>query len=129
MLELTDKRSSELSTHRGNAAWVPEWLEKLETSPDDRGLLDDGRWALWSDENTWSASFAAAPYLVEIAAMARTEVKVEYVKLLGLMAMYQTRPWVAWGAPRLSGGFGEGFRTSTWASINPGSRPTSHDVE
>lgn len=92
MLELTDTRWSELSTHDGDAAWVPEWLEKLEASPDDRGLLDDGRWRLWSDENTWSASFAAAPYLVEIAAMALPDVKIEYVKLLGLMAMYRTRP-------------------------------------
>jgi hypothetical protein len=64
----------------------------LAGSPDNLKLLDPHRWRLWSDENTWSASFAAAPYLVRIAAQARPEVRIEYVKLLGLMAMYRTRP-------------------------------------
>jgi hypothetical protein len=89
---LTDPRWSELSTHSGDAAWVPQWLEELTASPDNLKLLDDGRWGLWSDENTWSASFAAAPYLAWIAARARPEIRIEYVKLLGLMAMYRTRP-------------------------------------
>jgi hypothetical protein len=92
MLDLTDPRWAELSTHSGDAGWVPRWLEELAASPDNLKVFEPDCWRLWSDENTWSASFAAAPYLVRIAARARAEIRIQYVKLLGLMAMYRTRP-------------------------------------
>jgi hypothetical protein len=77
MLDLSDPRRAELSTHTGDAGWVPTWLEELRVSPDNLKVLVPDCWRLWSDENTWSASFAATPYLVRIAVGARPEVRIE----------------------------------------------------
>lgn len=92
MLKLTDKFWSELSTHKGDATWVPDWLSKLGRDSENIELFNEGCYCLWSDENTWSAAFAAAPHLIEIGAKTLPKIQIEYVKLVGLMAIYRTRP-------------------------------------
>jgi hypothetical protein len=92
MLPLDSPRWSLLQTHSEDGGWVPRWLRRVLESPDDIVLLNEGACRLWSDENAWSASFAAAPYLVQAATRASPSAQLEYVILLGLIAAYRTMP-------------------------------------
>src|SRR4051794_22518020 len=90
MLPLDDIRWTELHAEGESAAYVTQWLRKLLKQPNDLNLFVQSRWMLCSDEVTWSASFAAAPYLVECAQRAELAARVEYVCFLGSLAMYQS---------------------------------------
>jgi hypothetical protein len=116
MLSLDDPRWSELHTHSREADWVPAWLERLRAAPDDLDLFNEGFYGLWSDENTWSAAFAAAPHLMAIAPHAGDRARLEYVAALGTFAAYRERPGSGseYGAcpPDLEAGFGEALQAA-----------------
>src|SRR5262249_62087339 len=92
MLRLDDPRWSELSAGGGDALSVPRWLHRLLDSSNDLDLFEQERWMLCSDEITWSAAFAAAPYLLEAARRANPTARVQYVCFLGSVAMYRVAP-------------------------------------
>jgi putative Mn2+ efflux pump MntP len=47
---------------------------------------------LCSEEITWSAAFAAAPYLAEVARRAQPAARVQYVCFLGAVVLYRVLP-------------------------------------
>jgi hypothetical protein len=114
MLALSDRRWARLHTHSGDVSWVPKWLRRLRKAPDNRELFDEGVYRLWSDENTWSAAFAAAPHLAAIARSACEPMRLEYVAALGLFAAYRDPPGTGdeYGScpPDLEAGFREALQ-------------------
>ena len=92
MLSLNDARWSQLYTHGGDASWVPDWLTRLRAAPQDTTVFDEGFYGIWSDENTWSAAYAAVPHLMAIAALASERARLEYVVGLGTIAAYRVPP-------------------------------------
>ncbi len=116
MLSLDDPRWSQLQTHSSDASWVPDWLRRLRAAPSDVELFNDGFYGLWSDENTWSAAFAAAPHLAAIAELASPQAQLEYVAALGTFAAYREPPGAGskYGAcpPDLEAGFAEALQAS-----------------
>src|SRR5258706_409091 len=113
MLPLDDSRWSLLQTHSEDGGWVPGWLRRVLECPNDVALLNEGAYALWSDENTWSASFAAAPYLVEAATRANPAAQFEYVTLVGLIAAYRTKPGTGDANDACPPDLEDGFRKAT----------------
>jgi hypothetical protein len=84
MLDLADPRWSQLETHSSDASWLPEWLRRLSADPDNVNLF----YGLWSDENTWSAAFSAAPQQVAIARVADVHPRVDKFSAQGTFAAY-----------------------------------------
>ena len=75
MLSLDDPRWARLDHAYGRAADIPALLRALAASPEPAADLDDDPWfTLWSSlchqEDVYTASYAAAPHLVEIALQA-----------------------------------------------------------
>ena len=89
MLPLDDCRWTQLYAGGDDAAYVPTWLCRLTDRPDDLVPFEQERWMLCSDEVTWSASYAAAPFLLEAARRAQPVARFEYICFLGSVAMYR----------------------------------------
>lgn len=85
-LVLESPRWGELTTRNGDAAWLSEAIRDLTASPFDlarfRGLWPE----LCSEGTTYSAAYAAAPYLVDLAANSAPLVSIECLIVLGLFA-------------------------------------------
>jgi hypothetical protein len=90
-LPLDGPRWGELQTRRGEGAdWVSRALLGLrEGAPDARAFGE-----LWpelcSEETTYEAAYAAAPYLAEMAARGPLSESMEYLIVLGLLTTYAT---------------------------------------
>src|SRR4051794_41005731 len=114
MLSLDDPQWAQLHTHSSDATWVPGWLARLRAAPDELELFGQGFYGLWSDENTWSAAFATAPHLIEIASRAGEQARLEYIVALGTIAAYRDPPGTGspYGAcpPDLEAPFSEALR-------------------
>jgi hypothetical protein len=67
MLALDSVRWQDLGIRSGSARGVPNDLEYLLEHPEDEERLADLSSELCSEGTTWSAAYAAAPYLLEIA--------------------------------------------------------------
>jgi hypothetical protein len=98
MLALDDDRWKELD-HRGwsngsrasldpGAPFVPDELRVLLADPHDVARFRTLWPYLCSEGTTWPAAYAAAPYLVEIAARLSPPERYEYVVVVGLIATY-----------------------------------------
>ena len=72
MLELDDPRWSELSHAYGGASDIPALLRQLAKSPRQQGTKEEPWFTLWSSlchqGDAYSASYAAIPHIVEMAA-------------------------------------------------------------
>src|SRR5207249_7182312 len=122
MISLEDPRWSQLCTHAGDAGWVPDWLRRLRAAPDDVTVFNEGFYGIWSDENTWSAAFAAAPHLIAIAALASERARLEYVAGLGTVAAYREPPGPGGAWPGAEHGacppdLEDGFREAVQAAL------------
>jgi hypothetical protein len=92
-LSLNDPRWAFLHTRNGDGASIPRWLSGLLQNPDDLDLFQDEACGLSSGEEiTYSAAFAAAPYLMEVARRAGSKARLEYVSFLGMIAQYRLPP-------------------------------------
>lgn len=67
MLPLTDERWADLWCRESTAEGLPAQINYLLLRPDDRKSFDKLCDSVCSDGTTWSAGFAAAPYIVEMA--------------------------------------------------------------
>jgi hypothetical protein len=67
MLPLNSPRWQELKIRSGAASTVPTEIGHLLEHPDDAERLADLSSELCSEDTAWSAAYAAAPYLLEIA--------------------------------------------------------------
>lgn len=87
MLSLDDPRWSELRCRNGNASWVAQhltnWLERPEESGDFVELWPD----MCSEGTTWSAAYAAVPYVVELAKRLPREERFYPLCFIGLVAI------------------------------------------
>jgi len=97
MLPLDDPLWRELD-HRGwanNAAYpagsdspfIPTQLAALLANPHDRERFGNLWPFLCSEGTTWDAAFAAAPYIVEVAAQLEPSERFEHLYVIGLMVM------------------------------------------
>jgi hypothetical protein len=84
-LSLDDPRWAELNTRNGGAAWVPAWLRRLIAQPSDLGHFNDEWPALCSEGTTWSAAYAAMPYLVRAASEVQVSDRFDYAVVLGFI--------------------------------------------
>jgi hypothetical protein len=66
-LSLDDKRWADLWCRNGTAENIPKLIGYLLDHPEDAAEFDHLNDAACSDGTTWSAGFAATPYMVEMA--------------------------------------------------------------
>jgi hypothetical protein len=90
-LGLNDPRWAELRTRTGGAAWVPAWLRHLEAQPTDFARFNEDWPELCSEETTWSAAYAAMPYLVRAAARVPPVDRFDYAIVLGFIIRDQVQ--------------------------------------
>jgi hypothetical protein len=62
-LGLDDPRWAQLCARNSGAAWVPAWLRHVLAQPHDLARFNDEWPELSSECTTWSAAYAAMPYL------------------------------------------------------------------
>ena len=79
--------------HRGGTGPVPDLdvaaeLRALVAAPDDEERFDDLWPWLCSENTTWPSAYAAAPYLVDLAAAGPVEWRANRVTVVGLIALY-----------------------------------------
>src|SRR5579862_2289728 len=67
LLPLDDKRWAELWCRNGKAGNMPKRIAYLLDHPEDTAEFDHLNDAACSDGTTWSAGFAVAPHIVEMA--------------------------------------------------------------
>jgi hypothetical protein len=91
MLALDDPGWSSLQTRNGDGRWVPGWLRFLLKAPNDISRYQPECYDLCSDENRWSAAFAAFPYIVEAAEKAEHAARWEYICHLAAIVRYHVR--------------------------------------
>jgi hypothetical protein len=87
-LPLNDPRWASLHHRLGSAADVPARLQHLLNSPHDRGAFSELWPYLCSEDTTYSAAFAAAPYVLEIAERLPAGERFEHLIFLGLTRTY-----------------------------------------
>jgi hypothetical protein len=86
-LPLDSPRWSRLWTRMGPGAYpVPQALRDLGDDPSDLELFREMWPEICAEETTYDAAYAAAPYLVDIAA--RPDTADQYLIVLGLVATY-----------------------------------------
>jgi hypothetical protein len=86
-LPLDSPRWSRLWTRMGPGAYpVPQALRDLGDDPSDLELFREMWPEICAEETTYDAAYAAAPYLVDIAA--RPDTANQYLIVLGLIATY-----------------------------------------
>jgi hypothetical protein len=86
-LPLDSPRWSRLWTRMGPGAYpVPQALRDLGDDPSDLELFREMWPEICAEETTYDAAYAAAPYLVDIAA--RPDTADQYLIVLGLIATY-----------------------------------------
>ena len=85
-LPLTDPRWNELSTRCYNAGFVPQALTYLLEHPDDLEAFEKLSGELTCENTTWSAAYAAAPYLVDMARGLSPAQRAKHMIVLGYMA-------------------------------------------
>ena len=87
-LPLDSPRWRSLQTRRGEGAeWVSDALRALQGGP-DADVFHELWPELCSEESTYDAAFAAAPYLAQIATGEARSGNTEYLVVLGLIATY-----------------------------------------
>lgn len=116
VLELDDPRWSDLYTRMGDAAWVPGWLQHLCAKPHDFARLLDGWPELSSEGTTWSAAYAAMPYLVQAASRVQPAFRFEYIVALGFIVRDQVSGDPA-GPMGLRPYLAVGFRTAIQSAL------------
>lgn len=82
-----------LLEHRGGTGPVPDVdvaaeLRRLVADPEDEARFDDLWPWLCSENTTWPSAYAAAPYLVDVAAAGPARCRGNRVAVLGLIALY-----------------------------------------
>ena len=88
-LPLDSPRWSRLWTRMGPGAYpVPQALRDLGNDPSDLELFREMWPEICSEETTYDAAFAAAPYLVDLAAGSGTAGADEYLIVVGLIATH-----------------------------------------
>jgi hypothetical protein len=90
-LGLDDPRWAELHTRNGSAAWVPAWLRHVVAQPHDLACFNDEWPELSSEGTTWSAAYAAMPYLVRAAGQLAPAARFDYAVVLGFIVRDQVR--------------------------------------
>jgi hypothetical protein len=90
-LGLDDPRWAQLYTRNGGAAWVPAWLRHVLAQPHDLARFNDEWPELSSECTTWSAAYAAMPYLVHAAAQLPPAERFDYAVVLGFIVRDQVR--------------------------------------
>jgi hypothetical protein len=85
-LPLNDPRWNELSTRRGPAGFVAHALTHLLDHPDDVEAFDRLSEGLTCENTAWSAAYAAAPYIVEIARRLSPAQRLKHMIIVGYMA-------------------------------------------
>lgn len=88
-MSLDDPRWAELHTRNGGAAWVPTWLRHVVAQPRDLDRFNDEWPELSSENTTWSAAYAAMPYLVRAAAQVPPIERFDYAIVLGFIVRDQ----------------------------------------
>ena len=85
-LPLNDPRWNDLSARCGSAGFVAEKLAHLFEHPDDLEAFDKLSGELSCENTTWSAAYAAAPYIVEIARRLSPAQRLKHMICVGYMA-------------------------------------------
>src|SRR5689334_6993814 len=85
-LSLNDPRWNELSTRCGSAGFVPDALAHLLEQPADLEAFDNLWEKLTCENTTWSAAYAAAPYIVEIARQLSPSQRLKHMIVVGYVA-------------------------------------------
>jgi hypothetical protein len=85
-LPLNDRRWSELAARCGSASFVPTALAHLLEQPGDLEAFDKLSAELTCENTTWSAAYAAAPYIVEIARRLSPVERLKHMIIVGYMA-------------------------------------------
>ena len=88
-LGLDDPRWAELHTRNGGAAWVPAWLRHVVAQPHDLVRFNNDWPELSSEGTTWSAAYAAMPYLVQAAAQLPPAKRFDYAVVFGFIVRDQ----------------------------------------
>lgn len=96
MIELDSLRWSEFRHAYGPAADIPDLLRQASRVPADRTATEGPWFALWSalchQFDVYSASIAAVPHLVAIAADRPPAARVDPLALAGAIETYRHRP-------------------------------------
>jgi hypothetical protein len=87
MLALNSPRWQELQIRSGSAVGVPSEITHLLEHPDDGERFADLSSELCSEDTTWSAAYAAVPYLLEIARKQPLEAREYALVSIGLIVM------------------------------------------
>jgi hypothetical protein len=87
MLALDSPRWATLEIRSGSAITVPTEITYLLEHPDDTERLGDLSSELCSEDTTWSAAYAAVPYLLEIARKQSLEARGYALVSIGLIVM------------------------------------------
>src|SRR5436190_22453652 len=85
-LPLNDPRWNELRARRGSAEFVSEALLHLLDHPDDAEAFDTLSVELTCENTTWSAAYAAVPYIVQIARRLSPTRRLMHMIIVGYMA-------------------------------------------
>jgi hypothetical protein len=73
-------------SRNGTAGFIPKRLEHLLQQPDDLAAFQDLWPELCSEGTAWSAAYAAAPYIIEIAQKLSPAQRFEHVFFVGCIA-------------------------------------------
>ena len=84
-LPLDDRRWSELEYRNGRGTYIAQRLKALLEEPGDVEAFKDLWPHMCSEGTAWSAAYAAAPYVIDIAAALPPDRRLEHVFFVGLV--------------------------------------------
>src|SRR5688572_15692499 len=95
MLELNSERWKELSHAYGSAEDIPALIEELKTSIPTDDYEDEPWFSIWSSlchqSDVYTASFAAVPHIVEIAASKTENERWKHICFVSTVESYRHR--------------------------------------
>jgi len=112
MLDLNSPRWNELTHAYGEASDIPALLEDLKTSPPPADYQSEPWFSLWSalchQNDVYTASYAAVPHIVALAAAQPREERLEHVNFIASVEAYRHRR----GAPPIPADLEGAYLTS-----------------
>lgn len=95
MLALDSPRWSELTHAYGEASDIPALLSSLKTAPPPAGYQSEPWFSLWSalchQYDVYTASYAAIPHVVNIAADRQRDERLEHVNFIASVEAFRHR--------------------------------------
>lgn len=118
MLELNSPRWNELTHAYGQASDIPALLEQLKAAPPPADGQSEPWFSLWSalchQSDVYTASYAAIPHIVALAASKPRDERLEHISFTGAVEAFRHRK----KAPEIPGDLKESYFSSLEQAVS-----------